>query len=95
MIKRIVKMNFKKEAIEDFKCLFLAHKDDIRSFEGCLSLSLLQDLEDNSTFFTYSYWKSEQLLDSYRQSDLFHSIWSKTKILFNQRPQAWSVKEIS
>ena len=45
-------------------------------------------------FFTYSYWEAQENLDSYRQSDLFKNVWAKTKILFNDKPQAWSVDKI-
>jgi len=88
-------MSFKIEKIDEFKSLFLEHKDRIQSFEGCHSVCLLQDLKDHCTFFTYSIWDSEHHLELYRQSELFFSVWSKTKVLFLHKPQAWSVKEIS
>jgi len=33
-------------------------------------------------------------LEAYRQSELFKNVWSKTKPLFNDKPQAWSVDKI-
>jgi hypothetical protein len=35
MIKRIVKMEFKPEEVQNFKTLFDKNKSKIRNFEGC------------------------------------------------------------
>ena len=42
-------------------------------------------------FFTYSYWNDEQDLENYRKSELFKTVWAKTKMFFNDKPLAWSV----
>ena len=34
-------------------------------------------------------------LNNYRNSELFKDVWSKTKILFNKKPEAWSTKKIN
>lgn len=90
MIKRIVKLGFKTEHVETFKQIFEESKLKIRGFEGCQHLELLQGATDPSVFFTYSYWENEEALNNYRHSPLFKSTWAKTKILFNQKPEAWS-----
>ena len=94
MFVRIVKMSFKAEAINDFLENFNQKKDYIRNFEGCRFLELYRDKTDTNVFFTYSYWNSETDLENYRHSDLFKTVWSKTKPLFNDKPQAWSVDKI-
>ncbi|RRO24085.1 putative quinol monooxygenase [Flavobacteriaceae bacterium 14752] len=94
MIKRIVKMEFETKYIEEFQRLFDNNKTKIRNFEGCQHLELWQDINDNSTFMTYSYWRSENDLNTYRQSDLFKTVWSKTKTMFAKKPQAWSVNTL-
>jgi quinol monooxygenase YgiN len=94
MIKRIVKLSFQEEKTEAFLAIFKATKDSIRSFPGCSHLELWNQLDEPNVFFTYSYWESEEALDAYRQSDLFAATWAKTKVLFNDRPQAWSVEEV-
>jgi len=91
MIKRIVKMEFEPEHIPAFVQLFDTHKNQIRNFEGCQHLELWQDLNQPSTFMTYSFWESEKNLEQYRHSELFKQVWAKTKILFSNKPQAWSV----
>lgn len=91
MIKRLVKMEFKVDKIEDFQALFDKHKSRIRNFEGCEHLELWQDIQNKTLFMTYSYWQSEKHLEKYRHSDLFKHVWSKTKVLFSDKPQAWSV----
>lgn len=87
-------MEFKPHEIENFKALFDQNKDKIRGFEGCQHLELWQDIQNKSTFMTYSYWDSEQDLNNYRHSELFKQVWSKTKVLFSEKPQAWSVETL-
>lgn len=91
MIIRIVKMSFEPGKVNDFLAVFNASKHLIRNFEGCSHLELLHDLDEKNIFFTYSYWKDENALENYRRSELFKNVWSRTKILFNNKPEAWSV----
>lgn len=92
MIKRFVKMTFKPENIERFKDIFKASKDLISAMEGCQHVELLQDINNPCVFFTLSIWDDSKYLEAYRQSELFEGIWAKTKILFDAKPEAWSVK---
>ncbi len=91
MIYRIVKMSFEPGKEKDFLEVFEASKEKIRAFEGCEHLQLWQDRKESNIFFTYSHWRSEDDLEKYRHSELFRSTWAKTKILFNDKPEAWSV----
>lgn len=92
MIIRIVKMTFKEDRIETFLENFNANKEKIRAVEGCEHLELLQDVNKENIFFTYSYWQSVGDLDQYRKSNLFKTIWKNTKVHFSDKPQAWSIK---
>ena len=94
MIKRIVKMSFKTENIDTFKTIFKNNWQHIKNFNGCKHVELLQDKNNPCVFFTYSLWDSEESIETYRNSELFNTVWSATKILFNDKPQAWSVLEI-
>lgn len=91
MFVRIVKMEFNKEKTEEFLANFNAKKEQIRNSKGCQLLELYRDKDNPTIFFTYSYWETEQDLENYRNSDLFKTVWAQTKILFNQKPEAWSV----
>ncbi|MEL6719638.1 MAG: antibiotic biosynthesis monooxygenase family protein [Bacteroidota bacterium] len=91
MIKRIVKLTFKEEYIPIFLALFEASKDQIRAFEGCEHLELWRAKAPSNTLFTYSYWKDEDALNRYRKSDFFAMTWKKTKALFEERAEAWSI----
>ena len=93
MIIRIVKMTFIPEKVNDFLEIFNASKHLIRNFEGCSHLELLNDINSPNIFFTYSYWQSENALNNYRNSELFGSVWKKTKILFAAKTEAWSVEQ--
>lgn len=95
MFVRIVKMGFDPEKIDEFLTNFEANKDRIRAFKGCQFLELYRDKNNTNVFFTYSYWDSELDLESYRHSELFKTVWSKTKPLFNMKPEAWSVDKIA
>ncbi|MDT0650991.1 putative quinol monooxygenase [Autumnicola edwardsiae] len=91
MLVRIVKMGFAPENIDTFLNNFEENKLRIRGFEGCELLELYRGKDNTNQFFTYSYWQNEQALENYRNSELFKGVWAKTKILFNEKPEAWSV----
>ncbi len=94
MIIRIVKMQFKSHHIETFKHLFSNNHHRIEAVDGCFKVDLLQDVANQSIFFTYSHWDDLDALERYRHSELFNGIWSQTKRLFDAAPEAWSVKSI-
>jgi len=91
---RIVKMEFQEDKIKEFLSNFESVKDKIRASKGCKKLELYRDKNNANIFFTYSYWDTEQDLETYRNSVLFKTVWSKTKPLFNAKPLAWSVDSV-
>lgn len=93
MIVRIVKLTFKYEEISNFLDIFEQQKKFIAGFKGCSHLSLLRDKTHTNIFFTYSHWKDENALELYRESDFFQKIWSKVKLKFADKPQAWSLEK--
>ena len=94
MIKRIVKMEFKEDKVNNFISLIEKNRKKIASSNGCISLEILQDINDKNVFFTYSCWNKEENLNNYRKSALFNQVWSETKTYFNNKPLAWSVSII-
>ncbi len=95
MIKRIVKLTFRVEEIATFKQIFEESKNKIKAREGCLHVELLQATDQAHIFFTFSIWENEDALEGYRKSDLFIQTWAKTKVLFADKPAAWSVNLLS
>lgn len=93
MIKRIVKMTFRENAVPDFLAIFEESKTKIRRFEGCRHLELLRGIDEPNVLFTLSFWEDSQALERYRQSELFKTTWKKTKALFAAKADAWSVEE--
>lgn len=96
MIHRIVKMSFHAAEVDTFLTIFEENCENIRNYPGCERLSLLRT-KNRAIFFTYSNWISEEALKTYKKSELFTEVWKKTKILFNDKPRAWStelVKEL-
>lgn len=94
MFVRIVKMSFHTENISKFLENFNLIKEKIRNAPGNRFLELYQDKNNPEIFFTYSYWETEADLENYRQSALFDEVWTFTKQLFNDKPEAWSVDKI-
>jgi hypothetical protein len=93
MVTRIVKLTFKPENVSSFLQLFDTVKQHIASFPGCDGVKLYRDLHHDNVYFTYSHWDTDQSLQAYRQSALFDDTWTKTKALFGDKPQAWSLIE--
>ena len=91
MIIRIVQMTFREDAVSEFITLFGERRNIISGFPGCTHLELWQDGRQPNVFFTYSHWDTEADLDHYRFSDFFKDTWARTKALFTDKPQAWSV----
>ncbi|WP_299125846.1 antibiotic biosynthesis monooxygenase family protein [uncultured Tenacibaculum sp.] len=94
MFVRIVKMSFQPKKIEEFLKNFDSKKEFIRKSPGCNLLELYRDKTNPNIFFTYSYWDTEQDLENYRNSELFKGVWAQTKVLFNDKPLAWSVDKM-
>ncbi len=90
---RIVRLSFEEDKIPDFIDIFETSKNLIRSFEGCTHLELLKDHNHSNVFYTYSKWQSNDFLERYRESSLFKTTWQKTKLLFNAKPQAFTLEE--
>ncbi len=93
MITRIVKMTFRANETDTFLEVFKQSKELIRGFEGCQYLELLREKKEGTIFFTYSKWDNEESLNRYRNSALFATTWAQTKILFADKPHAWTVDE--
>ena len=87
-------MTFRADATESFLEVFNKSKELIRGFEGCHYLELLREKKEGNIFFTYSKWDNEESLNKYRHSKLFADTWAQTKILFADKPEAWSVDEL-
>jgi quinol monooxygenase YgiN len=95
MIKRIVKMEFREEAVEEFiDVVFEQSKAAIRAFPGCRHMELLRHTRQPNLLFTLSWWDDAEALERYRQSELFQRTWARTKALFAAPAQAWSAEVI-
>lgn len=94
MLSRLVKLVICPGKEEEFLAVFEKSKEKIRTAEGCMELILYRDQKFNNIFFTFSIWRDPVDLENYRQSDLFRSTWKKTKRLFADKPEAWSVNQV-
>jgi heme-degrading monooxygenase HmoA len=87
-------MSFHEENIPKFMENFNLIKEKIRNSPGNRYLELYQDKNNPEIFFTYSFWETEEDLENYRKSALFDEVWTFTKKLFNDKPEAWSVNKL-
>lgn len=81
-------MTFQPDKTDDFIAIFEESKMKIRAMPGCKHLELWRR---ENIFFTYSMWESEDALNNYRHSELFKETWQRTKVLFSDKPEAWSL----
>jgi autoinducer 2-degrading protein len=87
-------MHFEASRTEEFLEMFSEVREKIRGFEGCEHLELYRDQSHSNVYFTYSIWDSAEHLDKYRYSELFKTTWTKTKAMFAQKAEAWSLERV-
>jgi len=90
-ILRIVRLSFFENKTQNFIDIFQSTKDQICSFDGCLQLDLMNDFHQSNVYYTISKWNSNESLETYRNSALFKETWAKTKLLFNDKPIAYTL----
>lgn len=91
MILRIVKMHFKPEHLSEFMAYFKQIRSDIEAMPGMVKLKLYQDADNDNVVFTHSQWLNQESLNNYRGSALFGQVWPKTKSMFEEKAEAWSL----
>ncbi|MFN5417991.1 MAG: putative quinol monooxygenase, partial [Flavobacteriia bacterium] len=89
MITRIVKLHFQEDKIQDFLTFFEGIKWKVAKQEDCFGMKLLQDKNHPEIVFTYSKWKDEKALNTYRDSELFGQVWPTIKPWFKEKAEAW------
>lgn len=94
MLVRIVRMTFQPDMLADFHAIFDRSKAHIRAFPGNHHLELLRDPENPAVRITHSLWESVDALEAYRHSDLFRTTWAATKLLFAEKPIAFSGEKL-
>ncbi|CAH0996498.1 hypothetical protein EMA8858_02630 [Emticicia aquatica] len=95
MLIRYVRMTFLEQKTDEFQEIFNASKDKIRAMKGCQYLELMRDINQPNVFMTHSHWDTETDLNNYRDSELFKTTWAKTKVLFAEKPLAFSVESLT
>lgn len=91
-LTRIVRMQFRPEAVAEFLAHFETVKQAIRNQPGCQHLALHRDAADPAVYYTYSLWTGTEALDTYRHSELFKTTWAFTKARFAGPPMAFSLE---
>ena len=93
MIVRIVRMEFLPEKVSEFLELFQSTREQIRNFPGVEKLEFYRDASAGNVYYTLSHWRSTGDLEKYRKSELFGNVWGKTRVLFSEKAQAFSLVE--
>ena len=91
MLIRLVRLTFRPDAVPEFLQIFRESQPRIQAFPGCQRVELLRDLHQPNVYVTHSHWDDAAALETYRQSELFRTTWAKTKVLFADRPVAYSL----
>lgn len=91
MLIRIVRMHFRTKEVPTFLALFQESRAKVRTQAGCSHLELCQDVAIPEVYYTISHWDAESSLNAYRDSELFEGIWARTKVLFADKPRAYSL----
>lgn len=94
MLIRIVRMTFQADKLPDFHAIFDQSKHRIRAFPGNCHLELLRDPDNPAVRITYSLWNTASDLEAYRRSDLFRTTWAAAKLLFSEKPMAFSAEKL-
>lgn len=94
MLVRIVRMTFQEDKLSTFHAIFDRSKQHIRAFPGNCHLELLRDPANPAIRMTYSLWTSADDLEAYRRSELFRTTWAATKLLFADKPVAFSAEKL-
>ena len=88
-------MTFRNETVQTFITeVFEQSKTRIRAFEGCRHMELVRHKTSPNLLITLSIWDDEAALENYRASALFADTWAKTKALFAEKAEAWTVEVI-
>lgn len=95
MLIRIVRMTFRPEAVPAFLEIFESSQPRILAQPGCRHVALWRDAARPEVLATYSLWESEAALNQYRRSELFGSVWPRTKALFAAPAETFSFVEES
>lgn len=83
---RIVRMTIAPNHIDDFLEAFDEAAEQIRTHPGCEHLELWEDMAYANLLTTYSIWRSEEDLASYKETPLFEKTWSKVRGYFAGPP---------
>ena len=87
-------MTFDSAKTDEFLEIFKENNTEIRNFPGCTHLELHRDVDQPNIFATYSYWEKKEDLEHYRHSEVFKKVWTKTKVLFAGKPEAFSQERV-
>ncbi len=94
MITRVVKLTFRPGTEPEFQAIVNATAPVIRTFAGCIQMNAYADVVQSNVYFTISTWENEEALNNYRNSDFFIEVWGRTKALFANKAEAWSLSQV-
>jgi heme-degrading monooxygenase HmoA len=87
-------MTFRPGTEADFQQVFRESQPVIKTFNGCIDVNGFGDVANPQVYFTISQWESEEALNNYRNSEFFKQTWTKTKVLFESKAEAWTLNMI-
>ena len=94
MVIRIVSLKCKPEDVDAFRLFLHDSAPRVRNVPGCLSLQIVNDVADSTSFFTISTWRDVDALEAYRTSPLFEQVWPRIKAFLREPARASTCEEI-
>jgi quinol monooxygenase YgiN len=70
----MIQIQTEPRKLKEMEQTLLKIMGDARKIKGCLNCYLYMDMKDNNTFCLVQEWESQEDLDWYLDSDLFHVI---------------------
>ena len=87
---RIVCLTIKSGKVESFRKVMEKYLPNFHDVPGCLYLEILEDIYRENIFYTYSHWKDQMALDTYKNSEIFKKVWQQVKPWFAEKAKASS-----
>ncbi len=82
----IVNFRVKANCTSDFEALLNTVKTQLPKVEGCLGLSVYQNIEESALFTLVEQWDSQQVHQKHLQSTVESGAWESLEALLTEDP---------
>ena len=94
MITRLVSLKCRPQDVDAFRLVLRQAFPRVTQIPGCLSLQIVGDIADPTSFYTISTWRDVDALEAYRAGPVFAEIWPRVKAFLCQPAWASTCQEV-